>query len=106
MFIFDTLRYTVVSDVIHSLSLSPRHDSVYFTALYAASGVLRGIPRAPYAHLYTLLQSVLVAALHQLPQYSLSPPDEGRGEDFWESAVGFVFAHSGLCSRHTPLGIT
>lgn len=110
-------RYSVVADIIESYSRSP-NDSTRLSALFSASGVLRGVPRSSHPSIHTRLQAVIVSFLHRLPLFSSPAPpsstpthhppryvDVETGLDLWESAVGFVLAHSGLCSKHTTLDI-
>jgi hypothetical protein len=105
--LFDVHRNSIVATKIHSSSGAPLNDSVRLTSLFAASGVLKGLPSVTHPHVYIVLQEVLVTALHGL--------GDGVGEDggdntggvneLWKSAVGLALAHSGLCSKNTTLGI-
>lgn len=90
--------YTVVSSLIQESFGASHHDSVHWTSLYAASGVLKGLPATTQPQVYTVLQEVLMTALHRL---NIEP----ETVDLWKSAVAFALAHSGLCSKNTTLDV-
>lgn len=95
-------RYSVVSSEIHEIFGSPKTDSARLICLFAASGVLKGIPSVDHPHVYIILQEVIVSALHARgAEYSV-----GDGvTNLWTSAVGLALAYSGLCSKNTTLGM-
>lgn len=93
--------YSVVSADIHERFRAPQTDSVRLTSLFAASGVLKGIPSVDYPHVYILLQEVIVLALHTQEFTGINV----ELNDLWTSAVALALAHSGLCSKTTPLDL-
>eukprot|EP00026_Physarum_polycephalum_P000964 Phypoly_transcript_00965.p1 GENE.Phypoly_transcript_00965~~Phypoly_transcript_00965.p1 ORF type:complete len:761 (+),score=74.38 Phypoly_transcript_00965:94-2376(+) len=102
--------YSVVASVIHEFfgpqnneNNSCSSDSVHFISLYAASGVLKGLPSNSHPSVHVMLQGVLMTALHRI--YYRSNIMEVETTVVWKSAVAFALAHSGLCSKNTTLDV-